>query len=1112
MSKEVWVLNNNSVWTTGELIENDNEEDMLSIKVNGKILKRSKDEVKQVAHEDLTKVNDLIKLSHLHEPSILDTLVKKYNIDSIYTNTGPVLIAVNPFHNLNIYNTEHFNRYNRDDLPEESHVYLVAASALKDLKTFNRSQTILASGESGSGKTVTTKHILRFLTWSSSGADDLEKKIIYSTPLMEAFGNAKTIRNDNSSRFGKFIKISVDDDGKIKSAAIQTYLLEKIRVIGQNKGERNFHIFYQLLNSDIKDRYGLRNVGDYNILTNKDKESIELTFEDEVDDLDGLIESFRKLNFSEVDINSIFKCVALILNLGNLAVEDRSITQSDYLDNCLMMTGWTINDMTDFLCHEYIKAGSEMVKKNLSDEQSRVKLDTFIQVLYESLFNYVTDKVNSELSVDNDGREYKFIGILDIFGFEIFKRNSLEQFHINYTNECLQQIFNKTIFKTEQEEYEREEIDWSFIEYIDNIERLNIIHGKKLSIFRYLDQECMLPNGSDGGLISKYTKLSSPYISFTKLGLPKGEFTFSHYAGDVTYNIHGFCHKNMYHVNKDLTDIIDKGCDFVKDVFSNVKIDGERAMKTTISSTFTKQLNQLVKVIAKTRNHFVRCIKPNDNNRPNDINIKKVMMQLRYGGITEAVRVVRAGFPVKFTHEYFRDRYYPLTLDMNADMNCVKELLDGSEVNSDHMQIGLTKVFMKQNVYEYIEDLKRSKIKASAIKIQKMMRGYYHKMLLLRLRRSTMMLQKIYRGYVARCIVDHMRKTRASTYIQKIVRRYIERRTFLRMKRSVSSIRHMWKDYRLNNNIRLLQNHTRNIHNILMKVRKIISAEKITRWYRKRLREINDKIRQLVKEVEKEKSRIILEKKRHEEEIKKISERMNDMNKKREEEMLKIKRQTEELEKIKEQQKIELEKMKRERELEMEKMKQERMRAEEQIRRDQEDEMRALQERLREQFKEQIDELKNSEMKRHSDEMDMIKREEREMREKREQEFRSFREDIMSKLNKRDEEKAVLERQIEEERVKMDNINRELEIKEDRLKDTESELKDTTLKLQYTAEEREAQTVNFNTAMTVNNSLVTRMRQILDENDELRREQERIREAEERRRRRGFWDLLFGPK
>jgi myosin-5 len=900
MDKEVWILNNDEMWRLGVLVEKNNEK--CRVKVNDEYYDVDKDSIMPKAYEDLTTVEDLIRLSHLHEPSILDTLVKKYNIDRIYTNTGPVLIAINPFHNLDIYNDKQLEKYNQKLLPEESHVYLVAASALKDMRDFNRSQTILASGESGSGKTVTTKHLLHFLTWESNNTSSLENKILESTPLMESFGNAKTIRNDNSSRFGKFIKVFLNDDGDIQGTTIETYLLEKIRVIEQNPGERNFHIFYQLLDSDIAHKYNLKTVEDYDILSNKDNDSIKLVFEKEVKKLDEVIESFKTLNFGLDEIDNILKIIALILNLGNIKVDKEGVIKTEYTDEVCNITGWTLEQLNDFVCHEVIKVGIEQIKKNLTLEKSVLKLHTFMQVLYETLFKWITMKINHELS-QKDCSEYKFIGILDIFGFEIFKRNSLEQFHINYTNEYLQQIFNKTIFKKEQEEYQAEKIDWSFVEYIDNIERLNAIHGKE-SIFTYLDQECIVPKGTDKALLSKLTNLENEYVEFTKLGVPRGEFKFNHYAGEVTYNVNGFCHKNKFHLNDDLFQLIsDSNCEFLHEIFrhqsNKVKGKGKSLMKITISSTFKEQLKDLVTTIESTRSHFVRCIKPNDKNRPNDIDIRKVMLQLRYGGITEAVRVVRAGFPVKFTHDYFRERYYALTLDRSIDINDFKEQLDDTDPN--HIQVGLSKVFMKQEVYESIEEMKEHKLYKTAIEIQKIIRGSYFRRMYVNLRLSTLTAQRVYRGYMARKFVREIRRNKSAITIQKILRGHKVRYIYQLIRASAKIIRDNWKKYRLNKNIKLLQSYVSHVTTTLNTFRTIYNVRVIQNWYRIRKKELGDKITQLMKQVERAKHEKQLELERiereKEEEIKRIKE---DEERRREEEQAKLLKWIEEERKLQE--------------------------------------------------------------------------------------------------------------------------------------------------------------------------------------------------------------------
>jgi myosin heavy subunit len=822
---DIWFFYNN-FWKIGKLLskgkdkdkDKDKDTNICSIEFNKQIIEIDDNFIKPVAYEEPTSVEDLIKLSHLHEPSVLHVLEERYKSSKIYTDTGPVLIAINPFKNLDIYNTDMLNEYKIDKQPNISHVYKVGYNALKSLLEFERNQTILASGESGSGKTVTTKHLLHYLTYMSNSGSDLEDIIIYSNPLMEAFGNAKTIKNENSSRFGKFIQLFINDDSKIKYASIKTYLLEKIRVIQQNNNERNFHIFYQLLQSNLKQKYLLKNIDDYKILNNG---YIELEYESDHNNFIDILKAFDIMNFDQSEVDDIFNLLSIILNLGNLNFTSNNdiscLHKNEYLDTVLLLSGWKYADINTFMCHEYIKIGNEIIKKNLTIQTSEVKLHTFMQDIYESLFNFIIDKINVNLKIEENDT-YNFIGILDIFGFEIFDNNNLEQLHINYTNEYLQQIFNKNIFKTEQDEYIKEDINYKLIDFIDNIDRLHSVH----KIFKYVDEECFVPKGNDISLLNKLSKLEIDYFNVTNLGKAKKRFNFDHYAGNVTYNIRDFVHKNKYHVNKDTINFTNK---------SSIKLIhnlNPKKTKKTISSTFKYQLSSLVKIIEKTQNYFVRCIKPNDLNKPDMLDIEKVLVQLRYGGITEAVKVVQAGFPVKLSHEHFTDRYHPLTFN-SMNFTEFKDLYI-EDVNT--MQIGKSKIFLKQHIYEHLEDIKRKKLTKSTIIIQKNIKCYllhnrYKKILSL-----CLSIQSLYKGLCARRLYTQLKKTKACTKIQSIVRMYLIITIHKKKIKSIQLIFRVYRTYKTNKRNKILNN-----------TKQLIACLTINYWYKNIKAIHNDKLK-----------------------------------------------------------------------------------------------------------------------------------------------------------------------------------------------------------------------------------------------------------------------------
>ena len=849
--EDVWIFKN-SQWIMGKLLGLDNK--VCKIKINDFAFDIDYDNVFYASHENPLNVKDLIKLSHLNEPSILNTLRVRYNNDNIYTDTGPVLIAINPFKNLDIYSHDNMKiyqnmtnaTYDKSDAIN-AHVYKMAQDALHNLLHNNKNQTILATGESGSGKTVTTKHILHYLTNVSSSDNDIKDVIVFSNPLIEAFGNAKTIRNDNSSRFGKFIQLFINPNSKISSGLIETYLLEKIRVIKQNTGERNFHIFYQLLSSEKRFAYGLSSVNDYNILNNKDTNSATLSTESDSDNFEQTLRSFDVMGFSESEIHKIFTTISLILNFGNFKFshtdDGASVIINENVYKIIDISSWTIESIADFFCHEYITVNGEVIKKNLNIETAVVKLHTFIQELYQILFNFITNKINYNLQKNTSGvnENSKFIGILDIFGFEIFDHNSLEQLHINYTNECLQQIFNKNIFKTEQEEYMKENINWNLIKYIDNIDRLNNIDGK-LSIFSYLDEECFVPNGSDLSLLNKIDKINLQHAKMTNLEKVNGKFMFEHYAGDVQYSIHEFVHKNKHHTNSKMLSFLNESYDILIDIPNNDVVQNNS--KKTISAIFKAQLYQLAEIISNTENYFVRCIKPNDTNNPNNLDISKTMTQLKYGGITEAVKVVQAGFPIKLSHAYFRDKYYPLTLDNNIDFSNFK-----TKFLKDHsnMQIGTSKIFMKHNIYETLENLRYKKTMLSCTIIQSVFKMLVCRKKFTIIKQSSCIIQSLYRGYKCRQAIYIAKRDNAIVKIQSLFRGRFYKNKFLHFIIKVKSIQHSFRIFRYNKNLKNLQCCVYRIIVILHNIKLLTNSIKIQNWFKNIKKRRNDKI-QLLKQ------------------------------------------------------------------------------------------------------------------------------------------------------------------------------------------------------------------------------------------------------------------------
>lgn len=829
--KNIWYWNDQKKYWDEGMIEKEINNSYKIKNLNGKIITLEKDQVVENIFDNKQNTNDLINLPHLHEPGILYTLKKRYEEDLIYTKTGPILLAINPFKKLDIYNSEILNSFklseNKIDI---AHVFGTARDALDLMLTFNQNQTVLASGESGSGKTVTTKHLLHYLTtiskqMNSDKEDKLERVIIDSNPIIEAFGNAKTIRNDNSSRFGKFIKLNFKEK-EIVSGKIETYLLEKIRVIEQSKGERNFHIFYQILSDkDLVKKYDLGTINDYKLISDPEASKRQ----DGINDYEEFrltLKTLKSIGLLEQEINEILEIVILILNLGNISFktkDDKTIIIHDkWYNKVIKISNWN-GQLEDSLCHHTIKVGREEVKKNLNLENSKKSLHTFIKVIYEHLFDYLVTKINKNL--ESDIEPNNFIGILDIFGFEIFNHNSLEQLHINYTNERLQELFNQFIFKVEEEEYKKEGIKWDPIDFPDNKLRIRELH----KIFGHLNDQTMVGKENDTGLYQNICKLKSEYLEIVNKERFDQKFGFTHYAGQVKYTVDNYCEKNKHHLRNEFIELLNFS-DLAKEIqkITIKKSSQLNSVKDTINTEFNSQLVKLVSLIKKTRPHYVRCIKPNDKNISNDYDLARTLEQLRYGGVLEAVKVSRAGFPIRFYKKEFNNRYYMLNLNIYKIENC---------------QIGVNKIFLKQKAYDLLEDQRKYKIRNSVITIQKTFKMYQCKKLLKKTLKKVLIVQSISRMRRAIKLLLKLRQEKASILIQTYFRKYSAQRKFNLVRKFIVNIKIKFHKKYINNKAYTIQkwfNKNKISKIIKTKERAVI---KIQRWFKPIYKELSKKVR-----------------------------------------------------------------------------------------------------------------------------------------------------------------------------------------------------------------------------------------------------------------------------
>ena len=696
--------------------------------------------------------SDLTQLTHLHEPAVLDCLHRRYQLPSgweMYTSSGPILIAINPCRMVKaLYDESTMKLYqrhgeqlangggsvndnnNKNDKVSSSsshppHVFAVADSAYRgmmrgldfarnknSIEEKNESsalsnQSILVSGESGAGKTVTTKFLMQYLAdlsrkvHSESGKNNdkssIEQRVLKSNPILESFGNARTLRNDNSSRFGKFIEMRFSDRGRLLGAYIDTYLLEKARIVGHTCGEQTYHIFYEVLakgslTAAMRRQLMIENTStaDYSITTSDGGQNNSKLCHNEYDDhckmFMELQSAMGTLSFSQNEQMEIFQVVCALLHLSNLTLNDAFVDINDgeeckldennmSLKRALTLLGVSYKALDSAVTTVQFKAVDELVTKNLSTSQAAQAVQALIKGVYDSIFTILVGRINSCIagaSAQADSEQDSggaFIGLLDIFGFETFQKNVFEQFCINYCNESLQQQFNRFVFKLEQQEYIREGIRWDMIEFQDNQDTLDLIEKKHAGILTILDEQCRLGmRCNDKTFVSAvYSKCMNGNTRFgaNRKQQSHGKFTIRHYAGVVEYSTDGFMEKNKDEIPMEASELLSQStCAFVRNIAQVIseKTGSHNESKSSISRVsvgrqFSGQLQKLRRRIDETHPHYVRCIKPNENLQPNHFDSNIVVDQLRCGGILEAIRVSRAGFPQRYTFEHFVARF-----------------------------------------------------------------------------------------------------------------------------------------------------------------------------------------------------------------------------------------------------------------------------------------------------------------------------------------------------------------------------------------------------------------------------------------------------------------------
>ncbi|XP_041355506.1 myosin-VIIa-like isoform X2 [Gigantopelta aegis] len=719
-------------------------------------------------------MEDMIGLGDLNEAGILRNLFIRYMENQIYTYTGSILVAVNPYQILPIYTGDQIKLYRDKKIGElPPHIFAIADNSYSSMKRYDHDQCIIISGESGAGKTESTKLILQFLAAISGQHSWIEQQILEANPIMEAFGNAKTIRNDNSSRFGKYIDIHFNRKGVIEGARIEQYLLEKSRIVHQAHDERNYHIFYCMLaglSAEDKKKLELTEASHYHYLVQRDGPLIKgggiiCEGRDDTKEFADIRSAMKVLMFDESEMWSILKILGALLHMGNIKYNEIEIDHIDateiqdisFIKRAARLLEVDTQDMIDSLTTKTIFTKGESVTSTINNVSAIDVRDACVKGIYGRMFVWIVDKINHAIFRPKDGpSQYrKSIGVLDIFGFENFDTNSFEQLCINYANENLQQFFVRHIFKLEQQEYNLEGISWSHIEFVDNQDALDLIAVKPMNIMALVDEESKFPQGTDQTMLNKLHQHHRSNNNYLK---PKSAFntTFglNHFAGVVFYDSEGFLEKNRDTFSADLIQLIQTTKNkFLKKLFSNdISMGTDTRKRTpTLAAQFKRSLDSLMRTLGTCQPFFVRCIKPNEFKKALLFDRELCCKQLRYSGMMETIRIRRAGYPIRHKFKDFVDRYRLLVngIGPSHKEDCLQasKKICSAVLQSVDYQLGRTKVFLKDAQDAFLEQQREITLTKKILVLQKSVRTWHCRRRFLRMRKVIITIQSSWRTY-----------------------------------------------------------------------------------------------------------------------------------------------------------------------------------------------------------------------------------------------------------------------------------------------------------------------------------------------------------------------------
>uniref|UniRef100_I3J9C6 Unconventional myosin-Ib n=2 Tax=Oreochromis niloticus TaxID=8128 RepID=I3J9C6_ORENI len=773
----------------------------------------AKMEVKTSLLDNMIGVGDMVLLEPLSEDSFLDNLKKRFDHSEIYTYIGSVVISMNPYRSLPIYTPEKVEEYrNRNFYELSPHIYALADEAYRSLRDQDKDQCILITGESGAGKTEASKLVMSYVAAVCGKGHEVNKvkeQLLQSNPVLEAFGNAKTVRNDNSSRFGKYMDIEFDFKGDPLGGVISNYLLEKSRVVKQPRGERNFHVFYQLLSGASDDTLRKlkldRDFSKYNYLS---LDSAAVNGLDDAANFRTVRNAMQIVGFMEDEVQSVLELVAAVLKLGNIEFkpesrcngtdESRVKDKNDLKEMCELL-GIEQSVLERAFSYRTVEAKMEKVSTTLNVAQAYYARDALAKNLYSRLFSWLVTRINESIQAQTKAR-HKVMGVLDIYGFEIFEDNSFEQFIINYCNEKLQQIFIELTLREEQEEYVREGIEWTNIEYFNNAIICDLIENNQNGILAMLDEECLRPGTvTDETFLDKLNTICADHQHFESRlnknskflndhSLPHNCFRIQHYAGKVLYRVEGFVDKNNDLLYRDLSQAMYKANhSLIKQLFPEgnpAKVNLKRP--PTAGFQFRASVGTLMRNLQTKNPNYIRCIKPNDKKASHIFTDSLVCHQVRYLGLMENVRVRRAGYAFRQPYEPCLERYKMLCKRTwphwkGPARDGVEVLMADLQIPAEEIAYGRSKIFIRNpRTLFFLEEKRKQCLQDLATLIQKIYRGWKCRTHFLLMKKSQIVVAAWYRRYAQQKKYRNIKS--ATTVVQSYTRGWQARKLLRELK------------------------------------------------------------------------------------------------------------------------------------------------------------------------------------------------------------------------------------------------------------------------------------------------------------------------------------------